>query len=192
MAKVTGPLFSIEARGKIADAMVFFPWKGRNVVREWKKPSNPQTAAQGDARTILGGLGRSVSPVAKTSLYAQYAREVADAGQTWVSQFVKYMRDTHMKTVANFDDYITDVAALGDYADWVAKSATVGLVLFYINPRTAAQQFQAYAMLYALAEYGFDQYTNDNEKFKTAPYTANPSGWNAASMQLMIDDFAAI
>jgi len=42
MAKVEGPLFSLEARGKIGNVMVHFPWKGRNVVRKWLKPTNPR------------------------------------------------------------------------------------------------------------------------------------------------------
>jgi len=41
MAKVDGPLFSLEARGKIGQAIVFFPWKGRHAVRRWLKPTNP-------------------------------------------------------------------------------------------------------------------------------------------------------
>lgn len=46
MAKLTAPLFSFGARGKLADALVFFPWKGVNAVRSYVIPANPQTAAQ--------------------------------------------------------------------------------------------------------------------------------------------------
>ena len=46
MAKVTGPLMSIDARGKLADSIVFMGWKGLNTVRQWVKPSNPNTPAQ--------------------------------------------------------------------------------------------------------------------------------------------------
>ena len=46
MAKVDGPLLSLEARGKVADAIVFFPWKGRHVVRQWLKPTNPMDTLQ--------------------------------------------------------------------------------------------------------------------------------------------------
>jgi len=63
MAKVTGPLFSMSASGKIGDSMVFFGWKGVNVVRQWLKPANPKSSGQGDARIIMGGTGRAVGMV---------------------------------------------------------------------------------------------------------------------------------
>jgi len=53
MAIVKGPLFSVEARGKIANVMVHFPWKGRAVVRKWLKPTNPRTAGQDTVRGKL-------------------------------------------------------------------------------------------------------------------------------------------
>ena len=34
---------SMSASGKIADAIVYFTWKGRNVVRQWLVPANPQS-----------------------------------------------------------------------------------------------------------------------------------------------------
>lgn len=60
MAKVTAPLMSFTARGKIADALVFFPWKGINAVRQYVIPANPDTQLQKDQRgylrTIVGGI----------------------------------------------------------------------------------------------------------------------------------------
>ncbi len=50
MAKVVGPLMSLEARGKIGDALVAFVWKGRNVMRSWTIPSNPRSVGQTVAR----------------------------------------------------------------------------------------------------------------------------------------------
>ena len=46
MAKVTGPLFSIDASGKFADSLVFSKWKGLNIVRQYSKPSGTSTAKQ--------------------------------------------------------------------------------------------------------------------------------------------------
>jgi hypothetical protein len=47
MAKVTGALFSLEASGKFANALVF---DRRGYVRSYKRPTNLQTAAQGNVR----------------------------------------------------------------------------------------------------------------------------------------------
>ena len=47
MAKVTGALFSLEASGKFANALVF---DRRGYVRKHQTPTNPQTAGQGNVR----------------------------------------------------------------------------------------------------------------------------------------------
>ena len=53
MAKVRGPLYSIDARGVIADAMVFGGWKGINWVREQFIPQNPKSEDQVAVRLIF-------------------------------------------------------------------------------------------------------------------------------------------
>jgi hypothetical protein len=53
MAKVRGPLYSIDARGVIADAMVFAGWKGIKWVRGQFIPQNPKTTDQVAQRTIF-------------------------------------------------------------------------------------------------------------------------------------------
>lgn len=58
MAKLTGPLMSIDARGKLADAMVFMGWKGLKTVRQWVTPANPNTAKQ---QTIRGYFTSAVA-----------------------------------------------------------------------------------------------------------------------------------
>lgn len=46
MASVTGPLMSMDASGSLGGAIVFSKWKGRNYVRQYVIPANPQTALQ--------------------------------------------------------------------------------------------------------------------------------------------------
>lgn len=46
MAKVKGPLMSMDARGQIAKALVFLGWKGLKTVRGYVVPANPNTTAQ--------------------------------------------------------------------------------------------------------------------------------------------------
>ncbi|MEE9284353.1 MAG: hypothetical protein V3V35_01355 [Dehalococcoidia bacterium] len=58
MAKVTAPLFSFGARGKLGDALVYFPWKGIEVVRTYVVPANPNSAAQ---QTQRGRLTNAVT-----------------------------------------------------------------------------------------------------------------------------------
>lgn len=46
MAKVYAPLFGFGASGKIGKALVYFTWKGIDVVRSWVIPANPKSADQ--------------------------------------------------------------------------------------------------------------------------------------------------
>lgn len=53
MAKVTGPLLSIGARGSIAATQVYSSWKGIDYVRQYVIPANPNTAAQQTTRGVF-------------------------------------------------------------------------------------------------------------------------------------------
>lgn len=53
MAKVQGPLMSMQASGTFANSLTFGTWKGRPVCRQRVDPSNPQSAGQEAARNKL-------------------------------------------------------------------------------------------------------------------------------------------
>src|SRR3990172_5221215 len=53
MAKLKAPLLSFGASGKLADTLVYFPWKGLAVVRSYFTPANPNGAGQQTQRGIL-------------------------------------------------------------------------------------------------------------------------------------------
>ena len=59
MAKVTGPLMSMDASGKFGGALVFGKWKGRPTVRQLVTPANPQSAGQVAARNRVRVTGIS-------------------------------------------------------------------------------------------------------------------------------------
>ena len=192
MAKVTGPLFSISASGKIADAMVHFNWKGISVVRQWLKPSNPQTAGQGNRRTMLGGLGRAAGHVNTLSQFAVYAREVADTGQTWLSALVKFILDNKMSTVVAYDGNWDAWAAHGAYADWNTRAAAAGFNSFDLAYKNMDHPFNYGFQLYLLGQYAAEQYVLDNGKFNAAPYTKDFATWVDADIVLLLADFAAL
>jgi hypothetical protein len=97
MAKVKGPLFSIDARGKIADAMVFGGWKGIPWVREYFIPQNPQSDLQVALRTIFTqGVTRWQTLSAPTK--ADWETAVGNKGVTmsgfnfFMSEYIQSMR----------------------------------------------------------------------------------------------------
>ena len=65
MARVTGPLMSMEASGTIGKTLTFANWVGRQYVRRWTRPSNPQTADQMDQRNAFSVIGVGVSQANK-------------------------------------------------------------------------------------------------------------------------------
>ena len=61
MARVTGPLMSMEASGTIGKSLTFANWVGRQYVRRWTRPSNPQTSSQMEQRNVFSIIGVGVS-----------------------------------------------------------------------------------------------------------------------------------
>lgn len=53
MAKLTGPLMSFGARGKLGGSLVYSAWKGINTARQLVTPANPRTPAQIAQRDLL-------------------------------------------------------------------------------------------------------------------------------------------
>ena len=97
MAKVTGPLMSMDASGKFAGALVFSKWKGRPTVRQLVTPANPQNAAQTDQRNMVRVMGAGqrfanlTAMVQSTETLTDKAvlTSLAPAGQAWNGYLVK-------------------------------------------------------------------------------------------------------
>ena len=53
MARITGPLMSMDASGAVGGAIVFSKWKGRNYVRRFVVPHNPRSPLQVAQRAVL-------------------------------------------------------------------------------------------------------------------------------------------
>jgi len=186
MAKVYGPLFSISASGKFADALVNFGWKGRNVVRQWIKPLNRMSADQGDVRMVLAGLGRAVGKVGVDSAYHEQLKTlgVIPADQTKQSYLVKKIRDL----------YFTGLGATFAAAYAVQLAACTG--------HTAYTSFQAGADDAAIADFDLDYASvAPFEKalgvymlakvaialgFTGSPYATALSAWTATQIDKMV------
>ena len=85
MAKVTGPLMSMEASGTYGDTLTFRKRKGVNVVGIRSNPSNPKTTDQMHARAIFASVANTTKKVDKTETVYEFLRYSAPAGQTWNS-----------------------------------------------------------------------------------------------------------
>jgi len=186
MAKVTGPLYSMSASGKIADAMVHFKWKGLAVVRQWLKPANPMSGDQGDVRLILGGLGRASKAAKDTSLFREDAKTFAGTDNTWVSKFVQYIRQNVLDTVAHYENEATDYGAHVAKSEFNTKATELGLNDFDVSYKSTTTSFERGMMLYELAKYAIHVLAVNPDLFNRAPYTTALASWVAED----VDDFA--
>jgi len=191
MAKVTGPLFSVSATGKIANAIVFFPWKGRHVVRQWLKPANPKSEAQGDQRLICGALGRSVSPIHKTSVVAADVRLFMTIGATWVSEIIKYMIDNVINDGTAWDTLYDEYAAHTAKTAFDTEAADLALNALDITYKGATNAAPAGMILYLTAKCLSNWYLLGTKGFQRTPYDTALASWVEADIQEMVAEFAA-
>lgn len=186
MAKVTGPLFSISASGKIADAMVYFGWKGINVVRGFVIPSNPMSSGQGDQRIVLGGTGRAVGKVRPTKSFAQQLIDLnlIPGGQTKQSFLVKYIIDHYIYDSTAYAAELAAFSAHTSKAAFNAAADALGIVEFDLG-YAAVEAYNKGLGLYLIAK------SANALGFTGTPYTTNITAWVTADVNGMANDFTA-
>lgn len=183
MAKVTGPLMSMSASGKLADAIVFFTWKGNNVVRQWLKPSNPQSADQGDTRIAMGGTGRAVGKMVADSSYHQQLIDLAliPGGQTKQSYMVKYIIDNFISTGTLYAAELASMTGHTAYAGIQSVADSLGILEFDLDYATYAPYNKALGV-YLLAKAAIAL------SFTGTPYSIALASWTAAQFDAMQSD----
>ena len=190
MAKVTGPLYSFSASGKIGDAIVFFGWKGLNVVREWLIPVNKMSAAQGNRRVMLGGTGRAVGEIypnpghLTVGAFAQQliTLKLVPTGQTKQSYLVQYILDHYLNTVANYTVYYAAYTAHTWSGAFEAAAATAGLVDFSLSYDSIDPYPKGFG-LYLIAKFA------TSVPLTGTPYSFALASWVTTSIASMMCDF---
>lgn len=134
MAKVTGPLMSLDASGTVGKTATFSKWKGRNYVRLRVIPRNPMSNDQAEARTKLGVIGKALSVVFFGTAPDFYSDSVAaaPAGQSWISYAMKIILGTNAST---FDTNHTAYGALsgGNQTIYQTAATAIGLADFSLS-----------------------------------------------------------
>jgi len=86
MAKLNAPLFSFNASGQLAKSLVYFAWKGIDVVRSYVVPSNPKTSGQTTQRGYLTEVVAAIhaaQALASNPLDEDDQAAAALLGSTW-------------------------------------------------------------------------------------------------------------
>lgn len=128
MAKVISPLFSFEASGKIADAMVFFTWKGRNVVRKWTIPTNPMSEDQGNIRLKLLSNSKGIKPAWLTANLVTSLKDVTPSGQIWNAYIIKTVMDQYLKGATNYTAMLSAFTNATANDQWEAIATQLDMV----------------------------------------------------------------
>lgn len=190
MAKLIGPLYSMGASGKIGDAMVFFPWKGLNVVRQWVIPVNRMSGGQGDQRIFLGGTGRSVGeiyPKTGHTTVGQFAQQLIDlalipAGQTKQSFLVSYILSHYLNSTTNYAAELAALTGHAEYDVWQSAADALGIVEFDLDYAVVDPYNKALG-LYLIAKSAIAL------GFTGTPYTTALASWVTADINGMVSDF---
>ena len=124
MAKLKAPLLSMGATQQLGKTLVYFPWKGLNVVREYVVPANPKTALQVTQRGYITAavlMVHTAQALAALNLaavdiiaYTLLANQRATP-RTWFNEFVKMYADQHVGGLqcAIFRDMVIAPGAAG-------------------------------------------------------------------------------
>jgi len=194
MAKTEGPLFSLEARGKIGDAVVYFPWKGRHVVRQWLKPTNPQSTLQGYVRSVLKAVSKWVAKIVSVSnggaldsdLYQAFTAS-ADAGLNWNAWICAGLLDAMQSggtfQTGSFTDLVAEYSSLGtdELASFAAEATSIGIVDFAFNYGYTTN-IPAGLQLFLGAKACYNK-----SVVGAAPYDTDPASWATDDIGSFVD-----
>jgi hypothetical protein len=119
MAKLTGPLFSIDASGSFAKTVTYSRWKGRRYGRFRAIPSNPRTEGQEQARSDITTAARITTFVYRTALKrsgndeldVNILRVAAPADITWGNYLTLNMVGPNGSTMRAAEDAWTALSA---------------------------------------------------------------------------------
>jgi len=184
MAKVTGPLMSMSASGKLADSIVFSIWKGVAYVRQYVTPANPQSSDQGDQRIMVGGTGRGVGKIQVSSTIDNKlaALGVIPSGQSKQSFLVGYILDHYLSTPTAYASELASCTGHTAYTTFQAGADNLGITEFDLAYASIDPYDKALA-IYLLAK------TCIALGFTGTPYTNDLTAWTATDVNAFVADF---
>ena len=133
MAKVISPLFSFEASGKIADSMVFFTWKGRNVVRKWTIPTNPMSENQGNIRLKIKSCAKGLKAALLTANLVTGLKDLTPAGQIWNAYLIKRIMDQYLKGDTSYTAVVSAFTNSVAISQWDASATELEMIAEWVT-----------------------------------------------------------
>lgn len=186
MAKVTGPLMSMTASGKLADTLVFFSWKGISTVRQFIIPANPQSADQGDIRLVFGGTGKAAGKIVVDSAYHGQLKtlDLIPAQQTKQSFIVQYIKDNFLEGsgATMTGNFVAELAAVTGHTAYTAFASSADVLVLTDTDISYASiaPYEKELGLYLLARAAIAL------NFTGSPYTLALASWTGAAIDKLV------
>ena len=164
MAKLKAPLMSLGASGQLGKSLVFFPWKGLDLVREYVVPSNPKTAGQLTQRAYMTAAVAAIHDAQALAALALGAADISayalkgstfSTPRTWFNQIVKFWLDVKVavKTPCIYSDGQMLGTSKDDFRPVVYLNEETGSTLaagkFYLGTSKTALITNAVAVIQA-------------------------------------------
>jgi hypothetical protein len=191
MAKVTGPLMSLDARGKLGSVLVFIGWKGIKTVRQWLKPANPKSASQGDIRLAIGGLGRAAGKVGvdggiHTQLKTLNLIPDQQSKQSYLVQYIKdnYFAGTGATFTAAYVAMLAELTGHTRYSVFLSAADDLEILAFDLD-YASIDPFNKALGIYLIAK------ASVALNFTGSPYSIALASWTTANIAEFTADFAA-
>lgn len=177
---------SMEASGKVGNAIVFSIWKGGPYVRKWLIPKNAMSDAQAIIRVVQGGVGAACGKVKVTSGYEGQLITLnrIPSGQSKQSFLVQYIRNHYCKLAADYTSILAAYNAHAHKSDFESSALAIGLIDFNVTYGSAVS-FPAGLGLYLLA------ITAIALGFTGSPYETAIASWTSTEISALVDDIAA-
>lgn len=130
MAKVISPLMSMEASGKLGDALVYFRIGGDNIVRQYTTPTNPQTLVQMAHRSIFGAAAKGAKAITNPATIATIPGS-GGYSYRWRQNVIKYAVTNWDEKVREFDTFNAP-----DQEDWENAATGLGIQPYVLGGNT--------------------------------------------------------
>ena len=191
MAKLTGPLMSLDARGKLGSCLVFMGWKGVKTVRQWLKPANPESAGQGNIRIAIGGLGKAIGKVGVDSGIHTQLKDLSlipdqQSKQSYLVQYIKdnYLTGTGATFTAAYVAMLAELTGHTAYADFTAAAVGLSIAEFDLD-YASIDPFDKALGIYLIAKASIAL------EFTGTPYDTALASWTATQIAEFTADFVA-
>lgn len=139
MAKVVGPLLSMDAKGSVGDALTFSSWRGQATARIKSNPSNPKSTNQMKSRAYFSVIGKVTKKANLAGDVVQFMREKTPARQSWASYFGREMLGTNNVNIRAIETAYKDAGNSSVKAFFDTAATTHGIEAIDLDGTTNTQ-----------------------------------------------------